>query len=153
MIIFITDKKKIEEFFKSNEIEYEANVGKAKVSLKLQHQEEARWKRGIDHLCYIDLNIEFLTGYTGKANKYPSLKWKPAYLHVESINFDGLFEKMHNYAEYFSNLLSNNRSSNLSAHTLRRAFDSIKDKVREDFNSKEFKEHLINPNALDDPYD
>jgi hypothetical protein len=145
----MADNKKIQEFFKGNEIKYEAKVGKAKVSLTLQHQEEARWKRGIDHLCYANLNIEFLIGYTGKANRNPSLKWEPVYLHVESINFDGLFENMHNYAECFSEILSR-RSSNLSAHTLRRAFDSIEDKVKEDFDSKEFKEYFINPDAPDD---
>jgi hypothetical protein len=144
----MTESEKIDKFFKREPIKYESKVGDVQVSLIIQQQAQSLWKRGIDYLCYADLTIEFLIGYNREANRNPSLNWKPAYLHVDSripVYFGGLFEKMHEYAENFSELLSRD-TGKLSVHELRRAFDSIEDKFTKDFDNEEFIKHFVNPN-------
>ncbi len=140
----MADKERIAEFFQGKPVKYEAKVGSIQVDLTLQHQTPTGWKYGTDRLCYADLNIQFLLSRIGYANRNPSLTWKPAYLHVDSRNplyFAGLFEQMHNMAADFSNMLTHG-SSTPSVHGLRRAFDALEDKFKEDFGCEEFNKYF-----------
>lgn len=141
--------KKIDKFFKREPIKYKSKMGGAQVSLIIKQQAPLPQRKEINYLCCADLTIEFLAGCGEKTSRNPILNWKPAYLHVGNRNpiyFDGLFEKMHGYADNFSELLSKGNISKLSVHELRRAFDSIEDKFIRDFDNKEFIEHFVNSN-------